>query len=129
MLLLFFLYLIFLEKSLETFNISRESSYAPPHCNRCCGCPAQITRRHRSSSPTRRSCSLRPRCSSHRSVPRHAHSHHDLRPETDTESESDSSHLRGDRVGSGRRTLYTAELWSRYPIIYIKLWCTYRVSQ
>ena len=55
---------------------------------------------------------------------RHAHSHHDLRPESDSDTDSDASnHLRTERSGSGRRPLYTAELWSRSVLhaLYIPL--------
>ena len=84
-------------------------------CSRCCSCAAGKIRRHRSSSPARRACSLKTRCSSHRSLPRHAHSHHDLRDDTETESEmSDSGPAinRGGSAHSSRRALYTAELFS-----------------
>ena len=84
-------------------------------CSRCCSCAVGKIRRHRSSSPARRACSLKTRCSSHRSLPRHAHSHHDLRDETETESEmSDSGPglARGGSAHSSRRALYTAELFS-----------------
>ena len=86
-------------------------------CTRCCGCAASKMRRHRSSSPARRACSLKARCSSHRSLPRHAHSHHDLRPD-DTETDSELSDTgpapipRGGSAHSSRRALYTAELFS-----------------
>merc|ERR1719323_2725918 len=73
-------------------------------------------RRHRSSSPARRACSLKTRCTSHRSLPRHAHSHHDLRDDTETESElelSDAPVLtRAGSAHSSRKALYTAELFS-----------------
>jgi len=84
-------------------------------CTRCCGCTAsQKMRRHRSSSPARRACSLKTRCTSHRSLPRHAHSHHDLRDDTETDSEiSDAAPIhRGGSAHSSRRALYTAELFS-----------------
>ena len=85
-------------------------------CTRCCGCAATKMRRHRSSSPARRACSLKARCSSHRSLPRHAHSHHDLRDDTETDSEmSDAAPVpahRGGSAHSSRRALYTAELFS-----------------
>ena len=83
-------------------------------CTRCCGCAANKMRRHRSSSPARRACSLKTRCSSHRSLPRHAHSHHDLRDDSETDSEmSDAAPIhRGGSAHSSRRALYTAELFS-----------------
>ena len=83
-------------------------------CTRCCGCAANKMRRHRSSSPARRACSLKTRCTSHRSLPRHAHSHHDLRDDTETDSDvSDAAPIhRGGSAHSSRRALYTAELFS-----------------
>ena len=50
-----------------------------------------------------------------RSLPRHAHSHHDLRQETDSETESDTglAPVAQERAGSTRRPLYTSELWNR----------------
>lgn len=82
-------------------------------CTRCCGCAAKNSRRHRSSSPARRACSLKQRCSSHRSLPRHAHSQHDLRDDTETDSElSDGPLTRIGSAHSSRKALYTAELFS-----------------
>jgi len=103
-------------------SVSSRDSYGwgggpPARCTRCCGCAANTSRRHRSSSPARRSCSLKPRCS-HRSLPRHAHSHHDLRDDTETESELSEGGggpaplTRSGSAHSSRRALYTAELFS-----------------
>lgn len=98
-------------------SVSSRDSYGwggnTGRCTRCCGCAAKNSRRHRSSSPARRACSLKQRCSSHRSLPRHAHSHHDLRDDTETDSElSDGPLTRIGSAHSSRKALYTAELFS-----------------
>jgi len=98
-------------------SVSSRDSYGwggnTVRCTRCCGCAAKNSRRHRSSSPARRACSLKQRCSSHRSLPRHAHSHHDLRDDTETDSElSDGPLTRVGSAHSSRKALYTAELFS-----------------